>query len=198
MVNIWITSLLTLYSRDDNTRIVRGHHEDGARCQHLHFNWLGMVVKVNKYDVAYLKMAEAFSETSVANRLKVGCVIVRDGQPISLGINGTPTGWFTNNCEDQDGKTAWYTKHAEVQALNKLRKSTESSVGAEMFVTHSPCKMCALDIIDAGIKRVVYQTEYRDRAGINLLKEHDIIVEQLIDNTQSIVLYLKNKLIKVY
>ena len=142
-----------------------------------------MVVKVNKYDVAYLKMAEAFSETSVANRLKVGCVIVRDGQPISLGINGTPTGWFTNNCEDQDGKTAWYTKHAEVQALNKLRKSTESSVGAEMFVTHSPCKMCALDIIDAGIKRVVYQTDYRDRAGINLLKEHDIIVEQMLDNT---------------
>ena len=43
-----------------------------------------MVVKVNKYDVAYLKMAEAFSETSVANRLKVGCVIVRDGQPIYL------------------------------------------------------------------------------------------------------------------
>jgi len=142
-----------------------------------------MVVKVNKYDVAYLKMAEAFSETSVANRLKVGCVIVRDGQPISLGINGTPTGWFTNNCEDQDGKTAWYTKHAEVQALNKLRKSTESSVGAEMFVTHSPCEMCALDIIDAGIKRVVYKTEYRDRAGINLLKEHSIIVEQMIDNT---------------
>lgn len=151
---------------------------------------------MNKYDVAYLKMAEAFSETSVANRLKVGCVIVRDGQPISLGINGTPTGWFTNNCEDQDGKTAWYTKHAEVQALNKLRKSTESSVGAEMFVTHSPCEMCALDIIDAGIKRVVYKTEYRDRAGINLLKEHGIIVEQLIDNTQSVVLYLENKLIK--
>lgn len=92
-------------------------------------------------------------------------LLFRDGQPISLGINGTPTGWFTNNCEDQDGKTAWYTKHAEVQALNKLRKSTESSVGARNVRHTSPCKMCALDIIDAGIKRVVYKTEYRDRAG---------------------------------
>ena len=134
---------------------------------------------MSKYDKAYLKMAEAFSETSTANRLKVGCVIVRDGQLLSLGINGTPTGWYTNNCEDEYGNTAWYTRHAEVQALNKLRKSTESSLGADLFVTYSPCKMCALDIIDAGVKRVVYKEEYRDRSGINLLKQHDIIVEKL-------------------
>ena len=134
---------------------------------------------MNKYDIAYLEMAEAFSKTSVAERLKVGCVIVRDGQPISLGINGTPTGWFTNECEDQDGNTAWYTKHAEVQALNKLRKSTESSVGADMYITHSPCKMCCLDIIDAGIKRIVFKESYRDTSGIEILKQHGIIVEQL-------------------
>ena len=134
---------------------------------------------MNKYDLSYLKMAETFSETSTAIRLKVGCVIIRDGQPISLGVNGTPAGWFTNNCEDQDGKTAWYTKHAEVQALNKLRKSTESSIGAEMFVTHSPCKMCALDIIDAGIKRVVYGQEYRDESGIDILQKHGVVVEKL-------------------
>ena len=134
---------------------------------------------MNKYDIAYLKMAEAFSETSVANRLKVGCVIVRDGQPISLGINGTPTGWHTNDCEDEHGETAWFTKHAEVQALNKLRKSTESSVGADMFITHSPCKMCCLDIIDSGIKRVVYKSSYRDQLGLDILKQHGILVEQI-------------------
>ena len=124
-------------------------------------------------------MAEAFSETSVAERLKVGCVIVRDGQPISLGINGTPTGWYTNECEDSNGETSWFTKHAEVQALNKLRKSTESSIGADLFVTHSPCKMCCLDIIDAGIKRVVYKNDYRDLSGIEILKQHGIIVEKI-------------------
>lgn len=134
---------------------------------------------MNKYDVAYLKMAEAFSETSVAERLKVGCVIVRDGQPISLGINGTPSGWYTNNCEDENGETSWFTKHAEVQALNKLRKSTESSVGADMYITHSPCKMCCLDIIDAGIKRIVFKESYRDTSGIEILKQHGIVVEQL-------------------
>ena len=124
-------------------------------------------------------MAEAFSKTSVAERLKVGCVIVRDGQPISLGINGTPSGWYTNNCEDENGETSWFTKHAEVQALNKLRKSTESSVGADMYITHSPCKMCCLDIIDAGIKRIVFKESYRDTSGIEILKQHGIIVEQL-------------------
>lgn len=134
---------------------------------------------MNKYDIAYLEMAEAFSKTSVAERLKVGCVIVRDGQPISLGINGTPSGWYTNNCEDENGKTSWFTKHAEVQALNKLRKSTESSVGADMYITHSPCKMCCLDIIDAGIKRIVFKESYRDTSGIEILKQHGIIVEQL-------------------
>ena len=133
----------------------------------------------NKYDIAYLEMAEAFSKTSVAERLKVGCVIVRDGQPISLGINGTPSGWYTNNCEDENGKTSWFTKHAEVQALNKLRKSTESSVGADMYITHSPCKMCCLDIIDAGIKRIVFKESYRDTSGIEILKQHGIVVEQL-------------------
>lgn len=138
---------------------------------------------MNNYDNAYLEMAEAFAKTSVAERLKVGCVIIRDGQPISLGINGTPSGWYTNSCEDEGGNTSWFTKHAEVQALNKLRKSTESSVGADMFITHSPCKMCALDIIDAGIKRVVFKNQYRDTTGIQLLKEHGMIVEQLtVDN----------------
>lgn len=134
---------------------------------------------MNKYDIAYLKMAEVFSETSEATRLKVGCLIVRDRQIISLGINGTPTGWYTNICEDDEGNTAWFTKHAEVQALNKLRKSTENSVGADLFVTHSPCKMCCLDIIDSGIKRVIYKTEYRDTSGLNILRDHGIIVEQL-------------------
>lgn len=134
---------------------------------------------MNKYDIAYLEMAEAFSKTSVAERLKVGCVIVRDGQLISLGINGTPSGWYTNNCEDENGETSWFTKHAEVQALNKLRKSTESSVGADMYITHSPCKMCCLDIIDAGIKRIVFKESYRDTSGIEILKQHGIIVEQL-------------------
>jgi dCMP deaminase len=137
------------------------------------------MVSQNKYDIAYLEMAEAFSKTSVAERLKVGCVIVRDGQPISLGINGTPSGWYTNNCEDENGETSWFTKHAEVQALNKLRKSTESSVGADMYITHSPCKMCCLDIIDAGIKRIVFKESYRDTSGIEILKQHGIIVEQI-------------------
>lgn len=137
-------------------------------------------IKQCKYDRAYLEMALVFSKTSAAQRLKVGCVIVRDGQVLSLGINGTPSGWNTNICEnDVTGLTEWFVKHAEVQALNKLRKSTESSVGATMYITHSPCKHCCLDIIDAGIKRVVYLHQYRDVSGIDLLNKYDVICEQI-------------------
>lgn len=132
-----------------------------------------------KYSQAYMDMAFVFSKTSEAKRLKVGCLIVRDGQPISVGVNGTPSGWETNICEDENNVTQWFVKHAEVQALNKIRKSTLSSVGSSMYVTHSPCKNCCLEIIDAGIKTVYYSELYRDVSGIEILKSHGIEVKQL-------------------
>lgn len=132
-----------------------------------------------KYKVAYMKMAKNFAETSEANRLKVAALIVKDEKIISLGINGTIANWHTNSCEDSDGKTSWYVKHAEQAALNKLRKSHESSVDAEMFITHSPCLNCCLDIIDSGIKKVYFNKLYRDSRGVQLLKDYGVEVECL-------------------
>lgn len=132
-----------------------------------------------KYKQAFMDMTDVFSKTSEARRLKVGATIVQDGRIISLAINGTPTGWETNECEDENGETEWFVFHAERSSLNKLRKSHESSVGASMFVTHSPCKLCALEIIDSGIKEVFYKYDYRDSTGVELLEKYGIHVERM-------------------
>lgn len=137
-----------------------------------------MLVK-DKYKRAYMRMAYEFAKTSEATRLKVGCLVVKADKIISVGVNGTPEGWPTNSCEDRDGSTAWFTRHAEAAALDKLVVSTESSEGASIFVTHAPCKSCALRIRSAKIMSVYYCEDYRDSSGIDYLKQSGVIVNKL-------------------
>ena len=136
-------------------------------------------------DEAYLDMATRWAQLSKAQRKKVGCLIVKDGAIISDGFNGTPQG-FENSCEHEDSVLAHNyltTKpevlHAESNAITKLAKSTQSSDGATMYITISPCVECAKLIIQAGIKRVVYKEFYRDNTGINLLKQGNVNICQL-------------------
>ena len=132
-------------------------------------------------DLAYLSMARRWSKLSKAVRKKVGCLIVKEGAIISDGYNGTPKG-FSNKCEDvgcykEDGDllvTKPEVLHAESNAITKLAKSTQSSDGATMYITISPCLDCAKLIIQSGIKRVVYNEIYRNEDGINLLKQANI------------------------
>lgn len=133
-------------------------------------------------DEAYLNMAEIWARLSKARRKQVGCLIVKDGAIISDGYNGTPRG-FNNNCEIEDPKSLrgnLITKpevlHAESNAITKLAKSTQSSDGATMYITISPCIDCAKLIIQSGIERVVYGKLYRNKDGINLLKKAGINV----------------------
>lgn len=132
-----------------------------------------------KYIDAYMQIAEVFAGTSEANRLKVGALIVKDGGIISEGCNGTPRGWIDNVCEGSDGLTLGVVRHAETNALNKLRRSTMTSVGASMFCNYSCCVNCAIDIVDAGIKQFFYKEAYRDLAGLDYLSEHGVEVVQL-------------------
>jgi dCMP deaminase len=131
-----------------------------------------------RYDTTYLKMAEIWGNLSHCNRKKVGALIVKDGMIISDGFNGTPSG-FPNSCEDDDGVTNWYVLHAEANALLKVAKSTNNSNGATLYQTHSPCKECSKLILQAGIARVVYQHEYKDRSGIDFLLEAGVKIEQI-------------------
>ena len=141
----------------------------------------------------YMTIASDCAKMSRAVRLQVGCIIVKDDNIISFSWNGTPRGW-DNNCEDESvelysgyegaiHRTVLKTKpevlHAESNAVSKLAKSTNSGLGADLFVTHSPCLECAKLIYQSVIRRVYYCENYRDDAGLQFLYKSGLIVEKL-------------------
>ena len=127
-------------------------------------------------DKKYIRMARIWAENSYCTRRKVGALIVKDKMIISDGYNGTPSG-FENVCETEDGVTKSYVLHAEANAITKIAKSGNSSLGTTLYVTASPCIECAKLIIQSGIKRVVYSEKYRLEDGIELLKRAGVEVE---------------------
>jgi len=126
-----------------------------------------------KYDKAYLRMAREWAKLSYCQRKQVGAIIVKDRMIISDGYNGTPTG-FENFCEDDEGYTKWYVLHAEANAILKVAASTQSSKGATLYITLSPCQNCSKLIHQAGIIRVVYSKAYKDLSGVKFLKQAGI------------------------
>ena len=131
--------------------------------------------KLLELDKRYLRMAAIWAENSYCTRRKVGALIVKDKIIISDGYNGTPAG-FENVCELEDGTTKPYVLHAEANAITKIARSGNSSEGATIYVTTSPCIECAKLIIQSGIKRVVFSEKYRVEDGIGLLKRANIEV----------------------
>ncbi|MFW5821823.1 MAG: deoxycytidylate deaminase [Tangfeifania sp.] len=129
-------------------------------------------------DQRYLKMAMIWAQNSYCKRRQVGALLVKEKMIISDGYNGTPSG-FENICEDDENITKPYVLHAEANAITKVAKSNNSSEGATMYVTSSPCMECSKLIIQAGIKRVVFTEGYRLDDGINLLKRANIEVKQV-------------------
>lgn len=129
-----------------------------------------MTAKELKYAKAYLRMAHEWAQLSHCERKKVGAIIVKDRMIISDGFNGTPTG-FENYCEDEEGYTKWYVLHAEANAILKVANSTQSCKGATLYITLSPCQQCSKLIHQAGIKHVVYSSEYKDTSGLDFLKK---------------------------
>lgn len=131
-----------------------------------------------------MKVAEEAAQLSYANRLKVGCVIVKDDNVLSFGYNGTPAGW-DNCCEKDDivnangilliqQKTKPEVLHAEENSILKLAREGKSGKDATMFCTHAPCIHCARMIGGAGISTLYYKNVYRDEAGIEYLKKYGI------------------------
>ena len=152
---------------------------------------------------AYMKTAQTFAGLSTARRLHVGAIIVKDDRIISIGYNGTPSGW-DNNCEDEiycDGDEGEYKRqlypkdanqwmsynlktkpevlHAETNAIAKLAKNGESSNGATMFITHAPCLDCAKLVYQSGINSVFYRNSYRNEDGIQFLEKCNVKVEKV-------------------
>ena len=123
--------------------------------------------KQRQLDIRYLKMATVWAENSYCVRRQVGALIVKNKMIISDGYNGTPSG-FENVCEDEAGRTKPYVLHAEANAITKVAKSSNSSEGATLYVTSSPC-----------IRRVVFCDDYHSSDGIELLRRVGIEVEKV-------------------
>lgn len=140
-----------------------GNQEDGSQ------RLLRIEVLKQKFIDAYMDTAKRFAELSHCNRLKVGAIVVKEDRIISIGYNGTPTGW--DNCCEENDKTKSEVLHAEANALTKLAKSTESGEGATLFVTHSPCIDCAKLIAQSGISEVYYDQVYRCDDGLEFLQK---------------------------
>lgn len=135
-------------------------------------------LKQRNLDTRYMRMATIWAENSYCKRRQVGALLVKDKMIISDGYNGTPSG-FDNNCEDENNSSFPYVLHAEANAITKVARSNNSSDGATLYVTASPCIECAKLIIQAGIKRVVYGEQYRLLDGVDLLRKADIDVSQI-------------------
>ena len=128
-------------------------------------------------DSRYLRMTQIWAENSYCRRRQVGALLVKDKMIISDGYNGTPSG-FENVCEEDD-HTKPYVLHAEANAITKVARSNNSSDGATLYITTSPCMECSKLIIQAGIRRVVFGEYYRMHDGVDLLCRAGIEVVHL-------------------
>ena len=153
-----------------------------------------------KFVKAHMEAAGVYARLSSAKRLNVGCVIVKDNTIIGIGYNGMPSGWDNEceTAEYQDATdfddaeslinsgwifgtdkdTAMWTRrttkpevlHAETNAIAKVARSTNSTEGADMFVTCAPCLECAKLIHQSGIRQVFYEHTYRNDNGLKFLE----------------------------
>lgn len=134
--------------------------------------------KLTSEDIAHLKVALIYADLSKAKRAQVGCIIVKENRIISIGYNGTPSGW-DNNCEDSNDETKPEVLHAETNAIAKLARCSESGDGATLYCTHAACLDCAKLIYQSGIRRVVYARDYAGTDGVDFLKAAGVKVDKL-------------------
>ena len=116
----------------------------------------------------FMRMAEELAKRSTCARSQVGSVITTGDltQVLGIGFNGNARG-LPNACDSPEpGRCGCI--HSEANALIKAGAHVEGKI---MFVTASPCVMCAKMIINSNVRRVYYRAAYRDPAGVNVLRE---------------------------
>ena len=124
-----------------------------------------------------MKFAKSISERSYDPRFKVGSVIVSDDntQVLALGYNGNYAGGPNEVESTEPGKSGML--HSEINALIKLDYNNPKK--KKLYVTLSPCRMCAKAIVNAGISEVIYLEKYRDTSGLELLESVGIVTRQV-------------------
>ncbi len=134
------------------------------------------------WDEVWMQTAHSLSERSYDPRNKVGAVVVSDDntQVLAVGYNGNYAGGPNEVESTNPGESGML--HAEINALLKLDYNSPKS--KIMYVTLSPCKMCAKAIINSGIKVVIYRDIYRDDTGIQLLRSAGVSVRRHIQSQE--------------
>jgi len=125
----------------------------------------------------WMSVAHAIAERSYDPRLRVGAIVVSEDntQMLSMGYNGNYKGGPHTHESTVPGGSGFI--HAEVNALVKCDYNFPKK--KHMYVTHSPCRSCAKLIINAEISRVIYDIEYRDISGVELLRSVGIEVTSI-------------------
>lgn len=126
------------------------------------------------WDEIWLEFASSIAKRSYDPRFRVGAVVVTEdnSQVLAVGYNGNYSGGPNEVESETPGESGML--HAEINALLKMDYNNPKK--KKLYLTLSPCRMCAKAIINSGINEVVYAESYRDLSGINLLKECGISV----------------------
>ncbi len=126
------------------------------------------------WDEIWMEMARLISRRSYDPRHQVGAIVVTadNTQVLSIGYNGNYSGGPNEVESAVPGESGML--HAEVNALLKMDYNNPKR--KVMYVTLSPCRMCCKAIVNAGISEVVYDKEYRDTTGIEILQQVGITV----------------------
>lgn len=129
------------------------------------------------WDQIWLDVAKTISQRSYDPRLKVGAIIVSEDNTsvLSIGYNGNYRGGPHQHDSLEQGKSGFI--HAEVNALIKADFNFHKK--KNLYVTHSPCVDCSKLIINANISKVVYDIEYRDVSGLEILRQSGVDVYKL-------------------
>jgi dCMP deaminase len=133
----------------------------------------------------FMEIAKLLSDRSTCSRAKVGSLLVKDNRIISTGYNGAPSGLphcVDVGCEIGPLGGCIRAVHSEANCVSHAAKNGIPTDGTTLYVTLSPCIDCAKLLINAGIKEVVYLNEYRNTAGIDLLKRVGIKVTKYREN----------------
>ena len=130
------------------------------------------------WDSIWMEFATRIAERSYDPRYKVGAVIVTEdnSQVLAVGYNGNYAGGPNEVESESPGQSGML--HAEINALLKMDYNNPKN--KKLYLTLSPCRMCAKAIINAGISEVFFLESYRDTSGIELLKSQKIKVSNFI------------------
>lgn len=133
------------------------------------------------WDTVWMEVVTSVAQRSPDSQHKVAAIVVSadNTQVLALGYNGDHAGGPNQRESDAPGESGFL--HAEVNALIKLDYNNPKK--KIMYVSMSPCRMCAKAIINSGIGEVVYRDDYRDSTGVTLLKNAGIRVRKINSNT---------------